>query len=101
MDKVEIRRYDRCMRPADTSPEAWKVFLDLQRRMPPSEKLERTFQYSEFVRSLAEGGLRQRYPHASDREIFLREARQRLGSELFRKVYGEELTDDRPAPAGA
>jgi hypothetical protein len=26
------------MRPADTSPEAWKVFLDLQRKMSPSEK---------------------------------------------------------------
>ena len=84
------------MRPADTSPEAWKVFLDLQRRMPPSEKLRRTFEYSEFVRSLAEGGLRQKYPQAGEREIFLREARQRLGADLFCKVYGDELPDDGP-----
>ena len=69
--------------------------------MPPSEKLQRTFEYSAFVASLAEGGLRQRYPEASDREIFLRAARLRLGAELFRKAYGEELHDDRPARARA
>jgi len=86
------------MRPADTSPEAWDVFLDIQRRMPPSEKLWRALEYSEFVRSLAEGVLRQRHPLASEREIFLREARQRLGYDLFRKAYGEELPDDRPTP---
>jgi len=85
------------MRPADTSPEAWKVFIGLHRRMSPSEKLQRAFEYSAFVRSLAEGVLRQRYPQAGDREIFLRTARQRLGGELFRKIYGNELSDDRPA----
>jgi hypothetical protein len=83
------------MRPEDTSPEAWKVFLELQRRMSPSEKLERAFAYSDFVWRLAEGGLRATYPHASDREIFLRVARQRLGAELFHKVYGEELPSIR------
>ncbi len=85
------------MRPIDTSPEAWDVLLELQRRMSPAERLWRALEYSEFVRNLAEGVLRQRHPLASDREIFLREARQRLGDELFRKVYGEELPDDRPA----
>ncbi len=82
------------MRPADTSPEAWEVFLELQRRMSPAERLWRALEYSEFVRSLAEAVLREQYPLASDREIFLREARQRLGEELFRKAYGEELPDD-------
>ena len=87
------------VRPADTSPEAWKVFLELQRGKSPSEKLQLTLQYSEFIRSLAEGGLRRRFPDASDREIFLREARQRLGVEIFRNVYGNELPDDRPTRA--
>jgi hypothetical protein len=82
------------MRPADTSPEAWEVFLELQRRMSPAEKLWRALEYSEFVRSLAEAVIRGRHPLAGNREVFLREARQRLGEELFRKVYGEELPDD-------
>jgi hypothetical protein len=88
------------VRPADTSPEAWKVFLDLQRRIPPADKMRLTFHYSEFVRKLSEAGLRQRFPHAGDREIFLREARQRLGAEIFRNVYGEEPPVERSARAG-
>ena len=89
------------MRPADTSPEAWKVFIDLQRRMSPSEKLQRTFEYSAFVQRLAEGDLRRRYPQATEREIFLRSAKRRLGAELFHKAYGEELPDERAAGASA
>ena len=69
--------------------------------MSPSEKLRLTFAYSAFVQSLAQGMLRRRYPHASEREIFLREARQRLGADLFHKAYGNELPDDRSARAGA
>jgi hypothetical protein len=85
------------MRPADTSPEAWRVLLDLQRRLSPSDGLRRAFEYSEFVRKLAEGVLRQQPPDATDREIFLREARQRLGADLFRKAFGQELPDDGSA----
>jgi hypothetical protein len=79
------------MRPRDTSPEAWKVFLDLMRKMSPEEKLQRTIEYSAFVRKFGEAGLRQKYPHAGDREIFLRAAHRQLGADLYAKVYGAEL----------
>ena len=82
------------MRPADTSPEAWKVFLDLQRKMSPAEKLQRTLEFSDMVRKFAEAGMRQRYRNADERELFLRMARQNLGPELFRKVYGDVIRDD-------
>jgi hypothetical protein len=85
------------MCPADTSPEAWKVLLDLLRKMPPEEKLRRTLEHSEMIRLAGESGLRQAYPQASDREIFLRSARLRLGAELFCRVYGDELPDYGPA----
>ena len=78
------------MRPADTSPEAWKVLLDLLRKMSPSEKLQRTIEYSDMIRKFAEAGMRRRYPNADERELFLRMARQNLGPDLFRKVYGED-----------
>jgi hypothetical protein len=78
------------MCPADTSPEAWQVFLDLQRKMSPSEKLQRTLEWSDMIRKFAEAGMRQRYPEADERELFLRMARQNLGPELFRKVYGDD-----------
>ena len=45
-----------------------------------------------MVRNLAQAMLRSEYPLASEREIFLREARQRLGADLFLKAYGNELS---------
>jgi hypothetical protein len=78
------------MRPRDTSPEAWEVLLDLIRRMPPEEKLQRAIELSALVRALGEAGIRQAHPDASEREIFLRVAQRQLGNELFEKVYGAE-----------
>ena len=91
------RDHNKKMRPADTSPEAWEFLTALQRKMPPAEKMQLAFEWSEIIRQFAEAGLRERYPHASEREIFLRYARQSLGEELFRKVYGNELPDDAPS----
>jgi len=81
------------MRPADTSPEAWKKYQELLSQMAPEQKLQRAFELSRLVRSFAEAGLRERYPQASEREIFLRRVRQEWGDELFRKVYGEVLPE--------
>jgi hypothetical protein len=78
------------MRPADTSPEAWKVWLSLFSRFSPDEKLQRAVEYTEWVRKLGEAGVRQAYPAASEREIFLRIAQRQLGRELFQKVFGDE-----------
>jgi hypothetical protein len=82
------------MRPADTSPEAWEVYLRLVREMPPGERLRRALELSEEVRRVAEAGLRLRYPRADAREITLRRARLELGPELFHKAYGEALPDE-------
>jgi hypothetical protein len=84
------------MRPADTSPEAWQVYLDIQRRMSPGEKLARVFELTEMVRDSARQALRRRFPQADDREIFLRYARTALGDDLFRRAYGDVLPADPP-----
>lgn len=83
------------MRPADTSPEAWKVFIGLQSKLSPAEKLQQAFEWSETIRQVALVGLQRRYPQADDREIFLRAALINLGPDLYRKVYGDVLPDDR------
>ena len=82
------------MCPRDTSPEAWKVFLDLQRKMTPGEKLRLTLEYSDSVRRLAAAGVRLRYPNADEREVFLRTAQLVLGRELFREVCGDVIPED-------
>jgi hypothetical protein len=85
------------MCPADTSPEAWKVFLDIQRRMTPGEKIRRVFEWSRMMRRLSEADLRRKHPQADDREIFLRRVRRELGADLFRRVYGDILPGEAPA----
>ncbi len=85
------------MRPADTSPETWKVFLDIQQRMTPSERFQRMMEWSELGRRFVEAGIRLRFPGADDHEVLLRYARLTLGSDLFRKAYGASaLPDDEP-----
>jgi hypothetical protein len=79
------------MRPRDTSPEAWEFYLELHRRMSPGEKLARVLQMSEDMNRICEAGLRQKFPDASERWIFLRRAQITLGRELFDKVYGAEF----------
>lgn len=39
-------------------------------------------------------GLRRRYPAADDRKLFLCMARLNLGSDLFRKVYGDVIPEN-------
>lgn len=79
------------MRPRDTSPEAWRVFIDIHRSMSVEEKFERTFELCEFGRAMCEAGIRAQYPEASDREVFLRLTERTLGPQLFRKVYGDVI----------
>jgi hypothetical protein len=79
------------MCPADTSPEAWKLVVDLQRKMSPSERLQCALDWSEVVRGFLEAGVKTRYPNADERELFLRAARIRLGQDLFEKAYGDAM----------
>jgi len=82
------------MAPLDTTPEAWEAFLAIQRRMTPEQKIQQALEMSALVRELMEAGLRQQFPQAGDREIFLRRVRLELGPELFRKAYGDAIPDD-------
>ena len=81
------------MCPMDTSPEVWQLIVDLQRKMSPSQRLQCALDWSEVVRGFFEAGIRQRYPQADERELFLRAARINLGRDLFEKAYGEAIPD--------
>lgn len=72
----------------DTDPRAMEVWLNILRSKTPEEKLEMTFELTEFALRAAESGVRARYPEASEREIFLRCAALRLPRELMIRAYG-------------
>ena len=73
---------------ADTDPKAMEVWLDLLRKKTPGEKLEMTFGLTEMIFGLQESAIRSKYPHATEREVFLRCAARRLDRDTMIKVYG-------------
>ena len=72
----------------DTTPQARQVLIELYRRMSPEEKLGRVFDAYQMGKMLAMAGIRDRYPGASEKKVWLLWARQHLGEELFSKAYG-------------
>ncbi len=83
------------MNTPDTNLEAEKVLIDILRNMPPARKGDLIFGILRMGRDIAIAGLRYRFPDATEEQIRLLLARQRLGSELFKEVYGEK-TDELP-----
>ena len=73
--------------PADTTPEAAQVQLEIFRRMPAARRLELAFQMSNALRGLVAEGVRSRHPEYGDQQVRLAVARLTLGEELFRRVY--------------
>jgi hypothetical protein len=82
------------MCPEDTSPEAWQAYLEVLRRMTPAERLQLALDWSADLWKVAEAGVRQRFPHADEREIHLRFSRLMLGEDLFRQAYGDVVLDE-------
>ena len=84
---------------SDTDPQALEVFLSLQRRRTPSQKLKQMFEMTELVLKAAVAGVRQMYPDADEREVFLRAAARRLDPDTMFKVYGwDPRLPDAPSP---
>jgi hypothetical protein len=73
---------------ADTDPKALELFISLQRKMTPAQKIEAVFQTNELVWGMAEACERQLHPCAEEREIFLRLAARHLDRETMMRVYG-------------
>jgi hypothetical protein len=73
---------------SDTDPKALEVFLDLQRKMTPGEKIAGVFQMNELLWRMAEAHERRLHSQADDREIFLRLAARHLDKDTMLRVYG-------------
>lgn len=82
---------------SDTSPEALEKWIEIQRAMPPGEKLRVVMEASEMVLRMYEMGVRAQYPDASDHEVLLRVAARHLDRETMIKAYGwDPESDERP-----
>jgi hypothetical protein len=72
---------------SDTDPRALEVFLDCQRRMSASEKVQGMFQLTRMLFETAETEIRRQHPGITDREAFLRTAARHLDRETMIRVY--------------
>lgn len=75
------------MRPADTSPEAMKVWIDALRRLPPGRKVEFVFEMIDFHASLAMKAIEREHPGISEYDALRELAARRYGRELAEKAY--------------
>ena len=66
----------------------FEVLLELRRKMSPGDKLAQALHMSAMVVRGYQDLARKRYPHASEREVFLRAAAWRLGKEMVIRAYG-------------
>jgi hypothetical protein len=73
---------------ADTDEKAFEALIEIQRRIPPGDKLAYALRHSGMLMNLARQGVRRMYPDASEREVFLREAARRLDRETMIRAYG-------------
>jgi hypothetical protein len=73
---------------SDTDPRALEVFVDLQRRMTPGDKVALVFGLTAMAFRLAEEEVRRLYGAAGEREVFLRAAARRLDEDTMFRVYG-------------
>ncbi len=75
-------------RPADTSERADEVQFELLRKMSSQQRAELFTSLTLAVQELAMAGLRLRFPDATEDELRMRMAVQRLGADTVRKVWG-------------
>lgn len=73
--------------PADTTPEAHAVQVEMFRRMAPADKLKMAMRMSDGARELACAGVRLRHPEYTDDEARLAVNRLMLGDTLFAQAF--------------
>ena len=73
--------------PADTTPEARRVQVEVFRQMAPERRSALAVRLSRQLREVAEAGVRMRHPDYTQEQVRLAAIRLRLGNDLFRKAY--------------
>ncbi len=64
------------------------VWLDIQRKMPPGDKIATTLALSHLALRMSEAGVRLQYPGADDHEVLMRTAARHLTRDLMIRAYG-------------
>lgn len=79
---------------SDTSPEAMARYVELLRAQSPVDRLRTASALTMAVRRLAETGIRQQHPNASDEEVRVRLAVRIYGREVASRLFGAEAVPE-------
>jgi hypothetical protein len=74
---------------ADSDRRARRIQDDILRRMTPEDRFRAVCGLIRAADAIACAGIRERFPQASEREVFLRLAVRKLGPDLACRVYPE------------
>jgi hypothetical protein len=78
--------------PADTTPEAAWVQIEVFRRMPAHQRLELAVHMSDALVATVAAGVRSRHPEYTEAQVQLAVIRLRLGDASFQMAYpGTEI----------
>lgn len=75
---------------SDTDEKTERVLIELLRAAPAWRKLEQVEELTDISRQLTLGGLRKRYPQASEQELRLKLASLLFGRETVIRAYGRD-----------
>jgi hypothetical protein len=73
--------------PADTTPEAAWVQMQIYRRMPMKDRLKQAFDMFSFMQQVCAAGVRVQHPEYTEEQVKHEVIRRNLGPELFAKAY--------------
>lgn len=71
----------------DTTPRAWRRYVERLRETPARERLERALQLSRRTRDATWADIKNKHPGASERELKKAFLRRVYGSELAARVF--------------
>ena len=74
------------LRPADTTPDAWRHYIDVLRRLGPERRVEMMMEMSESHRETLREGIRTRHPDYDEKTVTLALIRITAGEDVFRRL---------------
>ena len=79
--------------PADTSPEAAQVQLEVWRSMSGEKRLRLALEWSSFIRRIAIDGCRVRHPDYDERQLKLAWLRKTMGDGPFFALFPDDRVE--------
>lgn len=73
--------------PMDTTPEAFRVYVEGLRRLSPDKRARMVVQLSDTIRATALAGVRKRHPEYDEQQVQYAVLRLMVGEDVFHQMF--------------